>query len=96
MLVGRALKCDPAQLAHGAARAVASCDPRDRHLLDRAVRLLERRLDVTGILCEADELRAPIHRHALLTEDVAQQAFVVVLAQDQEKGIRAEITPDVT
>src|SRR2546429_7276890 len=25
MLVGRAFKCDPAQLAHGAARAVASC-----------------------------------------------------------------------
>src|SRR2546427_8724818 len=32
---------------------------------------------------------------SLLTEGVAQQAFVVVLAQDQEKGIRAQIAPDV-
>src|SRR5256886_9681379 len=86
MLVGRALECDRAQLTHGAARAVAACDPRDRDLLDRAVRLLERRLDVTGILREADQLRAPLHGHALLAEGVAQQPFVIVLPRIRRKG----------
>ena len=31
-----------------------------------------------------------------VAKSLAQQAFVLVLAQDQEKGIRTQIAPDVT
>ena len=96
MLVRRAFERDAAQLTHGAARAVASPDPPGRDFVDGAVRVLERCRDVPGILRQADQLRVPLHGHAPVAEGVAQQPFVVVLAEDQEKGIRAQIAPDVT
>ena len=50
VLVGRAREGDAAQLAHGAARAVASGDPGGAAISARAVGQLERRGDAVGLL----------------------------------------------
>ena len=95
VLVRRPGELDPGQVAHRAVRAVASGDPLRLDFLDRAVRALELRGDALGRLCELDELGVPLHVDAPAAEGFSEQPLVVVLAEDQEKGIRAEIAPDV-
>ena len=76
-------------------RAVASRDPRGRDLPDGAVRLSEPGDDPIRLLRQADELGVPLYRHAPVVQGLAQQSLVVVLAQDQEEGIRTEVPADV-
>ena len=95
VLVRCPLESNPVQFAHRAVRTVASCDPRGREFADRTVRGLEAGPDLTGILREADEFRVPLHGRAAIPQSIAEQTFVVILAKDQEKGIRAQIAPDV-
>ena len=48
-----------------------------------------------GLLFEADELGVPVHVAAVSAQLVAEQAFVVVLAEDHQERIRAEIAADI-
>src|SRR3989454_12454800 len=95
VLIGRALERDPTELAHRAARPIAAGEPGDPDLAFRTVRALERRRHVIGVLREADELGVPLYGEAAGAQRVSQQPLVVVLPQDEQVGIRADIPPDV-
>ena len=93
VLIRGARECDAAQLTYGAVRTVASADPRGADLAGRAIRLLERSRDLARFLLEPDQLGIPLHRHAPVTESVAHNPFVVVLAEDQNERIRSHGSP---
>ena len=95
VLVGRALERDPAQIAHGAVRAVATRDPGGRDLPARAVLLIERGLDAIRLLRQGGELRVPLDGNASLTENLAKEPLVIVLSEDQEVRVRTQTLPDV-
>ena len=87
MLVGRAREGDAVELAHGAARPVASADPRRADRLAAAIRQLERCGDPVGLLLEADQLGVPLDRQAEIAQLVAHDPLVVVLAEDEDVRI---------
>ncbi len=95
VLVGRPGEVDPGQVAHRAVRAVAAGDPLCLDLPHRAVREFELRGYARGSLRQVDQLGVPFHADAPAAEGLSEQPLVVVLAEDQEKGIRAQIAPDV-
>ena len=90
VLVGRARERDAVQLAHGAARSVASGDPGGEDLAGRTVGQLERCRDPVRLLLEADQLGVPLHRHAQVAKLVAHDPFVVVLAEDENERIGSQ------
>jgi hypothetical protein len=87
VLVGRARERNAVELAYGAVRAVASGDPCGNDLATCAVGAPQRRRDLVGLLCEADELGVPLHRYAQLAQLVAHNPFVVVLAEDEDERV---------
>src|SRR2546429_1610668 len=74
---------------------ISAGEPGDHDLAFRTVQVLERCRHVVGVLREAHQLGVPLYGEAAGAQRVSQQAFVVVLPQDQEVGIRADIPPDV-
>src|SRR6266404_5635015 len=48
---------------------------------------------MAGFLLEAEELGIPLYRHAPVTELVAHDPFVVVLAEDENERIRRHVLP---
>src|SRR5213083_448238 len=95
VLVRRAGKGDAGKLAYRAVPAVAARDIRGLDLAGGAIGLLERCDYATGFLGDAGELGVPLHRHAPVAQVVAHDPLVVVLAQHQDKGKRADALPDV-
>src|SRR5207245_2607111 len=75
VFVRRALKLDAAELAHRAARPVASRDPPGRDFASLAVRLLYPGDDSIRSLLEAHELRAPPHAHSPVLKSLPQQSL---------------------
>ena len=95
MLVRCTHKLDRVQFAHCAARAVAARDPRCCDLGDRSVGLLQRCLDVIGVLLEGNQLGVPAHGDSTATQRVTHQPFVVILTKDQKKRIRTQVATDI-
>ena len=81
VLVWRAGEVDVRQLAHRAVRAVAAADIGGGDGAAAAVRRLERRGDVIGMLREIDHLGVPLDRDAELIELFTHDKLVVVLAE---------------
>ena len=50
---------------------------------------------LVGVLLEADELGVPLHRRCRVAQLLAHDAFVVVLAEDQDVRIGRDVAPGV-
>ena len=66
---------------------------RSEHVPARAVGQLERCRDAVGLLLEAHQLGVPLHGQAELAQLVAHDAFVVVLAEDEDERIGRDAFP---
>ena len=89
MLIRGAGKLDAARFAHGAAGAIAPGNPGSADTSLGTVGLLEHRGDGVGLLRESDEFGAPLDGRSQFAKVVAHQAFVVVLSEDEEVGVRS-------
>ena len=96
MLVWCADEFDLVQGAYRTVRAVTACDPFRLDLTRRAVRLLERGRYLLGALREGDKLGAPLHVHPPRSQGFFEQPLVIVLTQDENKGVWTQIASDVT
>ncbi len=86
MLIGRARKADIVQRAHRALCAVAACHPCRPYILDCAVLAFQRRIDALAVLLQVDKLGVPFDSAAEVSELLAHDALIVVLAEHQDEG----------
>jgi hypothetical protein len=87
VFVRGARKRDAVQLAHGAARAIASGNPGHAQGLVRSVSQLERCGDTARALLKAHKLGVPAHFHTKLAEFLPHDLFIVILAKNEDVGI---------
>jgi hypothetical protein len=91
VFVRRARKAYAVQAAHRTVGAVAAGQPVGPNRFEMAVLSLDRRGHVIRMLCKCDKFGIPLHVNPPAVECVSEQPLVVVLAQDQQVGVGAQI-----